>query len=1452
MTAGSFPGERIRIVCPACGASALAPPSVAGRSVKCGRCQHLFRAQMQAAAAAAVEAPPAAAPAPSVPAPTMPESELGSAASAPALAVDTDWPVGEVVLGLYEVTGVLGQGGMGRVYRVRHRGWGVDLAVKAPLRRALEAAGGAEAFEREAETWVGLGLHPHVVSCYYVRRIDGIPRVFAEYVDGGSLQQAIRARSLTSAAAALDVAIQFAWGLHYAHEQGLVHRDVKPGNLLLTSDGVAKVTDFGLAGARVTPVLAGATGEHTTMAPAGGGGTPAYMSPEQSAGQPLTRRTDVWSWAVSVLEIFLGRREWELGPAVGATLDRCLAAPAEWAIPLPASVAALLRRCVSREVEQRPRTLAEAAEELIVAYAEVAGQPYPRARPSGGRDTADSLNNRAVSLLDLGRAGADALWEKALRADPQHLESSYNQALFAWTCGRIGDVELVARVEAAQRANARAPRAPELVAQARQAVEGAAVEARVLKLDGALAVAVTPGEPRVLALARGSSEVRVWRASGEPGRALPTRDLRPRAIAPLPDGKSVLIAGEGGPPQAWDLEAGRALRALARYPGLTNCLAVSADGRLAVAGGSDRVLRVFELESGRIRLALEGHAEAVTCLALAAGGAVAASGGLDGTVCVWDLAQGGARHTLDAHRGRVTAVALSRDGSLLLSGGEDGALRQWNLADGSATRTLLGPSAAVTGVLLSEDGREAIAVSQDRSIRFWDLRTGGIRSLLRLGAPISGVAAGRGSVWAASASGLHELRPQAAEWRPHYAVARPLSVAEVEHRDAAFLQRVQQARQAITRGDLGRALALAREARSVPGHERSHEALALWDEVTSRLPVKALISAWQAGKLEGHRDTVVSVAVSGDGTRGLSGDLAGGLRWWDLRQQKALGGVAAHEASVASVALSADGRLGLSASWDHMVKAWDLGQGRAVRVLAGHSDYVNGVALSPSGRSALSASSDHTLRLWDLASGRELGVLDGHEAAVSSCAFGPDGRFAVSASWDGSLRLWDVEARSTAAVLEGHEEGAAVVVVSPDGLQAASGGIDGAVRVWDLRLRRPARVLTGHASEVTTLAFMGGRHLVSAGRDKSVRVWDLATGATIRLLPHTGSVLSAAALPSGNGLLCGGTDLALTLWRLDWEADAQGAPATLVPAPAATTMRAETTAAWEEIRRAAPAAAARVAAVQAARSARRRLPPARMAAVAALVVAALAGALAVVMPRRSDLGLSQHQGQIAREDLLHEIVDLKRYGGECAGDYEHYLMKARERVVAEETLGCLLRYRQPGVVDVYLRELRFDAIEPTVAARQWRNAVSFLADLGEPAVPSLCQWLRASEEQTRRVAVRALAAQGGAGAVECVVEATRDTDGAVRAAAAEGARLLVGRGALAAPRAWALAQPLAADAEPRVRTASVGLLAMFDFDHSTAALAPLEKDPDATVAAAARQQALFLRNFKNLSPDKPY
>ena len=177
---------------------------------------------------------------------------------------------GTKILDTYEVISDAVRGGMGSVWKVRHGGWNTDLAMKRPQPRFFSEGSEKrkENFVRECEAWINLGLHPNIVSCYYVREISGVPTIFSEWMENGSLKNRIEDGSLYEVseeqkrtvgdreriiqARLLDIAIQFARGLHYAHESRdhLIHQDVKPDNLLLTMTWEAKVADFGLARAR--------------------------------------------------------------------------------------------------------------------------------------------------------------------------------------------------------------------------------------------------------------------------------------------------------------------------------------------------------------------------------------------------------------------------------------------------------------------------------------------------------------------------------------------------------------------------------------------------------------------------------------------------------------------------------------------------------------------------------------------------------------------------------------------------------------------------------------------------------------------------------------------------------------------------------------------------------------------------------------------------------------------------------------------------------------------------------------------------------------------------------------------------------------------------------------------------------------------------------------------------
>ncbi len=347
---------------------------------------------------------------------------------------------GDTLLDTYTVEADAISGGMGSVWRVHHQSWNTDLAMKRPQPRffAEGSRQRKENFIKECEAWINLGLHPNIVSCYYVREIGGVPTIFSEWMDNGSLKDKIKDNSLYGPTEAeqterlLDLAIQFARGLRYSHENGLIHRDVKPDNLLLTKEWDAKVADFGLAKARDE-----ALSEEGAVRK--GGYTPEYCSGEQATGLEADARTDVYSWALSVLEMYTKGRVWESGPAVSENRDAFLNAVK---LPLPAKLRALLYRCLEADADKRPGDFAELEAELHEMYKKEIGGDYPRPAPKSAADTADSLNNRALSFLDMGKPDlAQKLWKQALERETSHPEATYNSNLCAYRYGGFfGDV----------------------------------------------------------------------------------------------------------------------------------------------------------------------------------------------------------------------------------------------------------------------------------------------------------------------------------------------------------------------------------------------------------------------------------------------------------------------------------------------------------------------------------------------------------------------------------------------------------------------------------------------------------------------------------------------------------------------------------------------------------------------------------------------------------------------------------------------------------------------------------------------------------------------------------------------------------------------------------------------------------------------------------------------------
>ncbi len=261
-------------------------------------------------------------------------------------------------LGIYEVVAPLGAGGMGDVYRARDSKLKREVALKVLSESFAGDADRMARFQREAEVLASLN-HPNIAQIYAVE--EGA--LVMELVEGETLVSREAAGPLPIETA-LHYARQIAEALEAAHEKGIIHRDLKPANVMITSSGVVKVLDFGLAAIEQTPRAAGQTMTMAAGTTQAGMimGTPAYMSPEQASGKPVDKRSDIWAFGVVLYEMLTAKPLFG-GETVAHTLAEVLREDIDLSkLPksTPPRIRELLRRCLDRDVKTRLRDIGEA------------------------------------------------------------------------------------------------------------------------------------------------------------------------------------------------------------------------------------------------------------------------------------------------------------------------------------------------------------------------------------------------------------------------------------------------------------------------------------------------------------------------------------------------------------------------------------------------------------------------------------------------------------------------------------------------------------------------------------------------------------------------------------------------------------------------------------------------------------------------------------------------------------------------------------------------------------------------------------------------------------------------------------------------------------------------------------------------------------------------------------
>ena len=278
-----------------------------------------------------------------------------------------------ITLGNYEIRSLIGEGGMGEVYRARDGNLGRDVAIKV-LPGAFSAdPDRLKRFEQEAQAAGSLN-HPNILVIYHVGTSNGAPYIVSELLEGESLRERINGSSLPQRKA-IDYALQIAHGLAAAHAKGIVHRDLKPENLFITNDGRVKILDFGLAKLTQPDGNAVQTDIPTRRVDTDPGtvmGTVGYMSPEQVRGRPVDHRSDIFSFGAILYEMLSGKRAFH-GESTADTMSAILREDPPELSATNKAVAPALERVIDHCLEKNPEERFHSANDLAFAIEALSG-----------------------------------------------------------------------------------------------------------------------------------------------------------------------------------------------------------------------------------------------------------------------------------------------------------------------------------------------------------------------------------------------------------------------------------------------------------------------------------------------------------------------------------------------------------------------------------------------------------------------------------------------------------------------------------------------------------------------------------------------------------------------------------------------------------------------------------------------------------------------------------------------------------------------------------------------------------------------------------------------------------------------------------------------------------------------------------------------------------------------
>jgi WD40 repeat protein len=612
----------------------------------------------------------------------------------------------------FNVVRLVGRGGMGVVLHAIDTCLQRDVAIKVLDPELSKDELAVTRFCREARAAASVS-HENVVAVHQVERDEAkdIPFLVMELVSGESLEKKLEREGRLSLREIVRIGMQTASGLAAAHEKGLIHRDIKPGNILLEGSGQrVKLSDFGLARAA----------EDVRLTRSGlVAGTPLYMSPEQATGEELDARSDLFSLGVVLYELAAGEPPFT-GKTPLAVLKRLTE---EQPLPLrqrnpelPEWFVHIVDKLLAKKPADRfqsARALADTLEHCWVLLKSSETLPCPKKKAANLWKAVTLGSGAGLLTLILGVAAVHFLVPRGDRPEgkvpaPLHVFEGNAGPLWSLAISRDGKNLAMGNDDGTVK------------------YWDIAAEKVLWTLSAHKPPVWTLAlSPRGDFLATGSDDGHavIWDVKTQKQVHVLASAGGVRAVAFDPEGEKLLTGGRDGAVKVWEVRTGAKLSEIPGHSGSGSVVAVAfaPDGKTMATASGDKTIKIWDSVTGTPKLTLAGHERGVYGISFAPSSRHLVSGGWDRTVRLWDLDSGSQLARLEGHTQDVWSVAFHPDGKLFASTGEDQMVRIWSVETKKEAGAFRGSTAAILNVRFSPERDFIVAGGKDGTARMWSL-----------------------------------------------------------------------------------------------------------------------------------------------------------------------------------------------------------------------------------------------------------------------------------------------------------------------------------------------------------------------------------------------------------------------------------------------------------------------------------------------------------------------------------------------------------------------------------------------------------------------------------------------------------------------------------------------------------------------------------------------------------